>query len=108
MSEPTRSEIAGLACAQWSPGAGPAVLALHGLTSTSEVWRGLADTLGGSWIIAPDLPGRGGSVDVRVGPGLAGHAAAVVQLADELRLDDVLVLGHSMGAYLGPLVEAGL
>jgi lipase len=109
MSEPTRSEIAGLTCAQWSPaGAGPAVLALHGLTGTSEVWRAFAEALPGTRIIAPDLPGRGGSVDVRVGPGLAGHAAAVVRLADELDLDDVTVIGHSMGAFVGPLVAAGL
>jgi lipase len=103
-----REEIAGLTCAQWSPGDGPAVLALHGLTSTSEVWRALADALPGTRIIAPDLPGRGGSVDVRVGPGLAGHAAAVVRLADALDLDQVTVVGHSMGAFLGPLVAAGL
>jgi lipase len=103
-----REEIAGLTCAQWSPGDGPAVLALHGLTSTSEVWRSLAEARPGTRIVAPDLPGRGGSVDVRVGPGLAGHAAAVVRLADELDLDDVTVIGHSMGAFLGPLVAAGL
>lgn len=103
-----REEIAGLTCAQWSPGDGPPVLALHGLTSTSEVWRALADALPGTRIVAPDLPGRGGSVDVRVGPGLAGHAAAVVRLADELGLDEVTVVGHSMGAFLGPLVAAGL
>jgi lipase len=103
-----REEIAGLTCAQWSAGDGPAVLALHGLTSTSEVWRALADALPGTRVVAPDLPGRGGSVDVRVGPGLAGHAAAVVRLADELSLDQVTVVGHSMGAFLGPLVAAGL
>jgi lipase len=103
-----RAEIAGLTCAQWSPGDGPAVLALHGLTSTSEVWRALAEARPGTRIVAPDLPGRGGSVHVRVGPGLAGHAAAVVRLADELDLDDVTVIGHSMGAFLGPLVAAGL
>jgi lipase len=103
-----REEIAGLACAQWSPGGGPTVLALHGLTSTSEVWRTLAEALPGTRVVAPDLPGRGGSVDVRVGPGLAGHAAAVVRLADELDLANVTVVGHSMGAFLGPLVAAGL
>jgi lipase len=108
MSDPTRAEIAGLTCAQWSPGEGPAVLALHGLTSTSEVWRALAESLPGTRVVAPDLPGRGGSVDVRVGPGLAGHAAAVVRLADALSLTDVTVVGHSMGAFLGPLVAAGL
>ena len=108
MSAPTRTEIAGLTCAQWSPEGVSTVLALHGLTSTSEVWRALAEALPGARIVAPDLPGRGGSVDVRVGPGLAGHAAAVVRLADELDLTDLVVIGHSMGAYVGPLVAAGL
>jgi pimeloyl-ACP methyl ester carboxylesterase len=103
-----RTQVAGLTCAQWSPGAGPPVLALHGLTGTSEVWRALAEALPGRRVVAPDLPGRGGSVDVRVGPGLAGHAAAVVRLADELRLDEVTVIGHAMGAFLAPLVAAGL
>lgn len=103
-----REEIAGLTCALWSPGDGPAVLALHGLTSTSEVWRAFADALPGTRIVAPDLPGRAGSVDVRVGPGLAGHAAAVVRVVDELDLDEVTVVGHSMGAFLGPLVAAAL
>ncbi len=108
MSAPLRTEIAGLTCAQWSPEAGSAVLALHGLTSTSEVWRAFAEALPGTRIVAPDLPGRGGSADVRVPAGLAGHAGAVVRLATELNLDNLVVVGHSMGAFLGPLVAAGL
>jgi lipase len=108
MSDPIRTEIAGLTCAQWSPDAGRTVLALHGLTSTSEVWRAFAEALPGTRIVAPDLPGRAGSVDVRVAAGLAGHAGAVVRLVDELKLDNVVVVGHSMGAFLGPLVAAGL
>jgi lipase len=108
MSDPIRTEIAGLTCAQWSPEAGPAVLALHGLTSTSEVWRAFAEALPGTRIVAPDLPGRAGSADVRVASGLAGHAGAVVRLATELNLDNLVVVGHSMGAFLGPLVAVGL
>jgi lipase len=107
MSE-ERREIAGLTCAEWNPGGDPTVLALHGLTSTSEVWRAFAAALPGARVIAPDLPGRGGSVQVEAGPGLAGHAAAVVRLADELALDDIIVVGHSMGAFLAPLVAYGL
>ncbi|MET0419853.1 MAG: alpha/beta fold hydrolase [Actinoplanes sp.] len=103
-----RRPIAGLACADWNPGGSPTVLALHGLTSTSEVWRAFAEALPQARVIAPDLPGRGGSVDVRTGPGLAGHAAAVVRVADELDLDDIVLVGHSMGAFLAPLVAAGL
>jgi lipase len=108
MTDPIRTEIAGLTCAQWSPDAGRTVLALHGLTSTSEVWRAFAEALPGTRIVAPDLPGRAGSVDVRVAAGLAGHAGAVVRLVDELKLDNLVVVGHSMGAFLGPLVAVGL
>ena len=100
---PNRREIAGLTCAEWNPSGSPAVLCLHGLTSTSEVWSGFAAALPQARVIAPDLPGRGGSVDVPAAPGLSGHAAAVVRLADELALDDFVLVGHSMGAFVAPL-----
>jgi pimeloyl-ACP methyl ester carboxylesterase len=103
-----RRSIAGLTCAEWNPGGSPVVLALHGLTSTSEGWRAFAAAVPQARVIAPDLPGRGGSVDAVAGPGLAGHAAAVVRVTDELALDDVVVIGHSMGAFLAPLVAAAL
>jgi len=84
------------------------VLALHGLTNTSEVWRSLAAALPGHRVLAPDLPGRGGSLTTNAGPGLAGHAAEVVRVADECGLDDVVLVGHSMGGYLAPVVAAKL
>src|SRR5687767_12426246 len=97
-----RHRTAGLTCAAWNPGGSPVILALHGLTSTSEVWRGFAESVPQARVIAPDLPGRGGSAGAASGPGLAGHAAAVARVADELALDDVVVIGHSMGAFLAP------
>ncbi|MFG1603328.1 alpha/beta fold hydrolase [Actinoplanes sp. NPDC049265] len=104
-----RRVVAGLAMADWGPVTGsPVVLALHGLTSTSEVWSAMAGALPAMRVVAPDLPGRGGSTDVPTGPGLPGHAQAVLRLADELQLHDVIVVGHSMGAFLAPLVAAKL
>jgi lipase len=103
-----RREIAGLTCASWHGSQTPVVLCLHGLTSTSEVWSAFAAALPHARVIAPDLPGRGGSVDAPAGPGLAGHAEAVVRLADELALDDIVLVGHSMGAFLAPLAAYAL
>ncbi|GID28250.1 alpha/beta fold hydrolase [Paractinoplanes brasiliensis] len=109
MTPPERRDIAGLTCAEWNPEAtGPVVLALHGLTNSSEVWRAFAEASPGTRVIAPDLPGRGGSLTTKAAPGLAGHAAEVVRVADECGLDDVVLLGHSMGGYLAPLVAAKL
>jgi lipase len=110
-AQPIRREIAGLTCAEWAPTGTGTVLALHGLTSTSEVWQAFAESLPGIRVIAPDLPGRGGSAHVAAGAGLVGHAVAVLALADELGLGEaggVTLVGHSMGAFLAPLVAAGL
>ena len=38
-------------------------------------------------------------------PGLAGHASDVAQVLEALDLRDVVLVGHSMGAYLAPVVE---
>ena len=106
---PRRSRVAGLACAQWGPpDADLTVLALPGLTSTSQNFNGLAALRPDVRLVSPDLPGRGGSVDVVAGPGLPGHVAVVRELVHELGLDDVVLVGHSMGAFLAPLVAADL
>jgi pimeloyl-ACP methyl ester carboxylesterase len=67
-----RRSIAGLTCAEWNPGGSPVVLALHGLTSSSEVWRAFAASVPEARVIAPDLPGRGGPAEAVSGPGLRG------------------------------------
>ncbi|MBT0769291.1 alpha/beta fold hydrolase [Kineosporia sp. J2-2] len=86
------------------PGAGPAVLALHGMSSTAEVWRDLESRLAGRRFVAPDLPGRGGSRDVPARPGMPGLADVVLDLAARSDWGDTVVAGHSMGAFLAPLV----
>jgi pimeloyl-ACP methyl ester carboxylesterase len=78
-----------------------AVLLLHGLGATSGVWGGIQRVLDqrriGRWI-APDLGGHGRSDPqplYSVGS-LAAELAGLVQDESEL-----LVIGHSLGAYLG-------
>jgi pimeloyl-ACP methyl ester carboxylesterase len=84
------------------------VLALHGLTSTTKVWSNLPAALPGTRIVAPDLAGRGAAAERRTAPGLAGHADDVVRLADDQGLDGVVLVGHSMGEFVAPLVAARL
>jgi pimeloyl-ACP methyl ester carboxylesterase len=99
-------QVAGLAFRTWgemSPEQS-VVVALHGLTSTSVVWGDLAARLPTVPVLAPDLPGRGGSVASPASPGLLGLATAVVRAVDTLGLRRVVVVGHSMGAFLAPLV----
>lgn len=101
--------VAGLGLRRWSGASddAPVVLALHGLTATSAVWADVAGRLDLA-VVAPDLPGRGASVDVRAAPGLPGLAQAVVGLVEALGLERVVVVGHSMGAFLAPLVVDGI
>ncbi len=104
---PTRQDdqctVGDLAVSRWH-GEGPTVLALAGLTSSGRVFGHLARRLGDRDVVAPHLRGRGGSLHVSGRPGLRGHARDVARVLEELDLHDVVVVGHSMGAYLAPVV----
>src|ERR1700712_1999866 len=96
-------------------GSGPPVLFIHGLISDHRTWDAEMNALSTDHrVIAPDLFGHGeaGASDGglrQVDFSLGGHAAAVRDLLDELGLDRVTVVGHSLGggiamelAYLFP------
>lgn len=86
---------------EWGPEDGAPVLAVHGITASLAGWPLLAAALPEARLVAPDLRGRGRS-NVLPGPyGLDRHAADLVQLLDALGLDRVVVVGHSMGAFVG-------
>lgn len=81
--------------------AGPPVLLLHGVPETSSTWDDLAPRLAaaGRLVIAPDLPGLGGSA--YTGP--FDVASVVAQLAALLRAETdgpVDVVGHDWGGSL--------
>jgi pimeloyl-ACP methyl ester carboxylesterase len=81
------------------------VLAVHGITASAYEWPAVAAALPEGWrLVAPDLRGRGDSRDLRGPSGLVRHASDVCTLAAKLAADgDVVLLGHSMGAYVAVL-----
>ena len=79
------------------PGGAPAVMALHGLASTSHWWDLVAPRLP-SRLIAPDLRGHGLSPRPDDGFDPATVALDVVALLDRLGISEAVVVGHSWGA----------
>ncbi|GAC1664972.1 MAG: alpha/beta fold hydrolase [Candidatus Dormibacteraceae bacterium] len=102
--EPIRRVRAGdidLAYRQW-PGTGPAIVAIHGLTASHVNFIGIAERLAGRRpVLAFDLRGRGQSDKPATGYGMRQHALDVAAAMRSFDLGRSVVLGHSMGAYIG-------
>jgi len=87
-----------IAAADW-PGQGEPLVCVHGLTSSSRAFAGLATELAGRRILAVDCRGRGQSA--KEGPfGLARHAADLAEAMSGAGIERAVVVGHSMGAYV--------
>src|SRR3989449_4713034 len=79
-------------------GHGPAILLLHGYAETSRMWRPLIPRLAaGFTVIAPDLPGIGGSDIPADGLDMTRAAARVHALVKGLGVDKAVVVGHDIG-----------
>ncbi|WP_061798686.1 alpha/beta fold hydrolase [Serratia ficaria] len=92
-------------------GRGRPVVLLHGISSSSASWirqfndRGLLD---GHRLLAWDAPGYGGSLPLaEPNATAAAYAAALAALVAELRLEQPLIVGHSLGALIGSAYAAG-
>jgi pimeloyl-ACP methyl ester carboxylesterase len=95
--------VAGLPVTTWS-GTGPTVVALAGLGSPGITWGPLVERLGDAHVVSPDLRGRGDAQGMTGPTGLRAHAQDVAAILEELDLRDVVLLGHSYGSYLSPVV----
>ena len=79
-------------------GEGPAVLFIHGLTGSSRNWAHLVDMLNTDHrILVPDLHGHGASAKPMGDYSLSAHAATLRDLLDRLGIDQVTLVGHSLG-----------
>jgi pimeloyl-ACP methyl ester carboxylesterase len=76
------------------------VLAVHGVSSQRRLWNWLRAADPGLSLVAPDLRGRGDSVDVAGPSSMSRHAADMIAVLDHLGLAAVHVCGMSMGGFV--------
>ena len=79
-------------------GSGPALLLLHGVLGSRQSWGGLVPELARDHlVVAPDLFGHGDSAKPVGDYSLGAFAATLRDLLDELGIDRVTLVGHSLG-----------
>ncbi|HEY7291566.1 MAG TPA: alpha/beta fold hydrolase [Vicinamibacterales bacterium] len=93
-----RATVDGLSLQYLEAGRGPTVVLLHGYTETSRMWRPLIPRLADRFhVIAPDLPGIGGSDIPTDDVTLSMAARRIHGLVKSLRVDKATVVGHDIG-----------
>jgi uncharacterized protein (TIGR00369 family) len=87
-------------------GQGPAVLLLHGIPSSSYLWRDVIDPLSARFdVLAPDLLGYGDS-DKRLDADLsiAAQARYMVAFMETIGIHEAAVIGHDIGGGVAQLM----
>ena len=105
MSAPIMKKVKGagvkINLAMWEGSLGP-ILCVHGITANCRCWDVLADVLAPEYqILAMDLRGRGRSEKPAKGYSLETHLRDMNALMDDLGIDRAVVMGHSLGAFIG-------
>ncbi len=81
-----------------SAGAGPVVVLVHGITSTSATWANVIPYLAERFtIVAPDLLGHGDSAKPRGDYSLGAYASGIRDLLIALGHERATFVGHSLG-----------
>jgi pimeloyl-ACP methyl ester carboxylesterase len=81
-----------------SAGSGPAIVLVHGITSTSATWERVMPYLATRFtVIAPDLLGHGQSAKPRGDYSLGAYASGVRALMVSLGHERATFVGHSLG-----------
>ena len=79
-------------------GSGPAILLVHGITSSSRTWKAVMPRLAERHtVIAPDLLGHGRSSKPQGDYSLGAYASGMRDLLVALDVPKVTVVGHSLG-----------
>jgi len=104
MTEPILKKARGdgvdIQTAIWE-GSGNTLLCIHGLTANCRCWDTIAATMAPRHrVIAMDLRGRGLSESPPAGYSIDQHCRDIVCLMDDLGLEKVVPVGHSLGAFI--------
>src|SRR5262245_40866166 len=79
-------------------GHGPTIVLIHGYAETSRMWRPLIPRLASNFtVVAPDLPGIGGSAIPTDGLDMTHAATRIHGLVRQLGLGKAAVVGHDIG-----------
>jgi len=110
MSEPfgkiVRGDGIGIHLALWE-GRGKDILAVHGLTANCRCWDAIARSVAPRHrFLAMDLRGRGLSDKPAAGYSIDIHARDILYLLDHLGLKQVVLMGHSLGAFISLVFAA--
>ena len=105
MVEPIMKKVAGdgveINLAEWE-GTGKPILCVHGITANCRCWDVLASALVPQYhVMAMDLRGRGRSDKPDTGYALNYHIRDINSLLDNLNIDQAVIIGHSLGAFIG-------
>jgi len=98
--EVQRLTVNGVSLAVEVRGDGPAVLFIHGYPHNRSIWTHQMASLDGWSRIAPDLRGMGQSDAPDLGYSMETYAADLAALLDRLGVDEVALVGLSMGGYI--------
>lgn len=82
-------------------GSGLPLLLIHGYPLDHSIWGPVAEHLAGDFdVVMPDLRGFGSSSVIEEPYSVGDMAADLAGLLDHLKIDKVLLAGHSMGGYV--------
>lgn len=83
-------------------GSGPAIILLHGYPFDRSMWREQIDFLSarGLRVVAPDLRGLGQTKATSKITTMVDMARDIAGLMDELKIDQAVICGLSMGGYV--------
>ncbi|THB74297.1 MAG: alpha/beta hydrolase [Desulfobacteraceae bacterium] len=83
------------------------ILCVHGITANCRAWDIPASSLSSDYqVVAMDLRGRGGSDKPDTGYSPEHHIKDMIALLNDLGIDKICLMGHSLGAFISLVFAA--